>query len=360
MDSADFDALEAEAKARMAPGAFAFVQAGADDEITVAENIAAWRALRLRPRVLRDITAVDTSTTVLGERVATPIMVAPSGRHKFFWHEGETATARGAAAAGAIYTLSTTASVPIEEVAAERGSAPQFFQLYLFPDRAWQEALLDRLAANGFRAVVFTVDQPLYGWSPRAARVPFKSNPDIRHINMPGAPMARIAYDPTLKGKVMFPATFRDLEWLARRSPIDIIVKGVLRGDEAVRCLDAGAKAIIVSNHGGRHLDTTVTTCAALPEVIAAVGDKAEVYVDGGIRRGTDILKALALGARAVLIGRPALWGLATRGADGVRDVLDHLRAELMRAMGLAGVAKLDEATADLVAPQSAPKKAGS
>ena len=162
--------------------------------------------------------------------------------------------------------------------------------------------------------------------------------------------MARTAYDPTLKGKVMFPATFHDLEWLAKRSPIDVIVKGVLRGDEAVRCLNAGAKAVIVSNHGGRHLDTTVTTCAALPDVLDAVAGKAEVYVDGGIRRGTDILKALALGARAVLVGRPVLWGLATSGANGVTAVLDHLRSELVRAMALAGVPTLSEATPDLVA----------
>jgi 4-hydroxymandelate oxidase len=350
MDSLDFDALEEEARQKMSPGAYAFVLGGADDEITLKENAAAWRALRLRPRVLRDITRIDTSTTILGEHVGTPIMVAPSGRHKLFWHEGECATARGAAAASAVYTLSTTASVPIETAAAQRRTAPQFFQLYLWPDRAWQEKLLDRLAAAGFRALVLTIDQPVYGWSPRAARCQVEPNPEIRHVNMPGAPMARTAYDPTLKGKVMFPATFKDLEWLARRSPIDVIVKGVLRGDEALRCLDAGAKAIIVSNHGGRHLDTTVTTCEALPDVVAAVGSRAEVYVDGGLRRGTDILKALALGARAVLIGRPVLWGLATNGADGVRAVLDHLRTELARAMALTGVAKLDEATSDLVA----------
>ncbi|MBX6425303.1 MAG: alpha-hydroxy-acid oxidizing protein [Variibacter sp.] len=346
----DFDALEAAAKARMSPGAYAFVATGADDEITAAENVAAWRALRLRPRVLRDITQIDTSATIQGVRVAMPIMVAPSGRHKAIHPEGERATARGAAEAGAIYTLSTTSSVPIEEIAAVRGSAPQWFQLYLVPDRAWQEALLDRLAAAGFRAVVLTVDQPVYGWSPRAARCPLEPSPDIRHVNMPGAPMGRTAYDPTLKGKVIYPATFRDLEWLARRSPIDVFVKGVLRGDEARRCVDAGAKAVIVSNHGGRHLDTTVTTAVALPEVVAAVGRRVEVYVDGGIRRGTDILKALALGARAVLVGRPVLWGLATGGADGVRDVLQHLRDELARAMALSGVSRLEEATPDLVA----------
>lgn len=350
MDCVDFDALEAAAKARLSPAAYAFVSTGADDEITAAENVAAWRALRLRPRVLRDITAVDTSTSIRGVKVATPIIVAPSGRHKVIHPEGERATARGAAAAGAIYTLSTTSSTPIEEVAAERGGAPQWFQLYLFPDRAWQEALLDRLAAAGFQAVVLTVDQPVGGWSPRAARLPVPPREEIRHVNMPGAPIGRNAYDPTTKGKVLYPATFRDLEWLARRSPIDVFVKGVLRGDEARRCVEAGARAVIVSNHGGRHLDTVVTTAQALPEVVAAVGRHAEVYVDGGLRRGTDVLKALALGARAVLIGRPAVWGLAVNGADGVRDVLRHLRDELARAMALAGVPRLADATADLIA----------
>src|SRR5262249_51183862 len=146
------------------------------------------------------------------------------------------------------------------------------------------------------------------------------------------------AYDTATAGQVIYPATYRDLEWLVRRSPIDVVVKGILRGDEARRCVDAGAKGIVVSNHGGRHLDTTVTSCAALPEVVDAIAGRAEVYVDGGIRRGGDVLKALALGARAVLIGRPAIWGLATGGADGVHAVLDHLRTELMRAMALTGV----------------------
>jgi len=148
----------------------------------------------------------------------------------------------------------------------------------------------------------------------------------------------------------MFPTTYRDLEWLVGRTPLDVVVKGVLRGDDAQRCVDAGAKAIIVSNHGGRHLDTTVTSADALPEVATAVGGKAEIYVDGGIRRGTDIVKALALGARAVLIGRPILWGLATHGADGVKTVLDHLHAELVRSMALCGTAELAEITPDLVA----------
>ena len=210
------------------------------------------------------------------------------------------------------------------------------------------ENLIDRAAAAGFRALVLTVDQPVYGSSPRAARAPLAPSPDIRNANLPGAPIAQNSYKAGWTGTVTWPATWRDLEWLVRRSPQPVLVKGVLRGDDAVRCVDAGAKAILVSNHGGRHLDAAVASADALPEIAAAVAGKAEVYVDGGIRRGTDIVKALALGARAVLVARPVIWGLALDGADGVRAVLDHLRAELMRSMALCGVAKLDEITPDV------------
>jgi 4-hydroxymandelate oxidase len=361
MDSADFDALEARARETLSPGAYAFAAGGADDEITLADNLAAWRRLRLRPRVLRDITAIDTTASVLGERIAMPLMVAPTGRHRLFHPDGERATARGAAAAGVPYVLATTSTVSIEDVAAERLpaprlsappslSAPQWFQLYLPPDRAVTEGLVDRVAAAGFGAIVLTVDQPVYGASPRSARAPLAPAPDIRAVNLPGQPAATHSYGAAHSGTVTYPATWRDLEWLVGRSPIDVVVKGVLRADDALRCVDLGAKAIIVSNHGGRHLDAALATADALPAIAAAVGPAAEVYVDGGIRRGTDIVKALALGARAVLIGRPAVWGLATGGADGVRDVFAHLRAELMRTMALCGVAKLDEVTRDLVA----------
>jgi len=350
MDSADFDALEERARKVLSPGAFAFAAAGADDEVTLADNIAAWRRLRLRPRMLRDVAAIDTATSVLGARIEAPLMVAPTGRHKLFHGDGERATARGAAAAGVPYVMATTSTVTIEEVAAEHGSAPQWFQLYLPRERAVTEGLVDRLAAAGFGAIVLTVDQPVYGASPRAARAPLDPSPDIRAVNLPGQPVAAHGYGPAHSGTVTFPATWRDLEWLVERSPIDVLVKGVLRADDALRCVNLGAKAIIVSNHGGRHLDATIATADALPAIAAVVGAAAEVYVDGGIRRGTDIIKALALGARAVLIGRPAVWGLATGGAEGVRDVFMHLRAELTRSMALCGVAKLDEVTRDLVA----------
>jgi 4-hydroxymandelate oxidase len=353
MDSRDFDALEDRAREKLPPGAFAFAAGGADDEITLADNLAAWRRLRLAPRMLRDVTAIDTSVSVLGERVAAPLMVAPTGRHKLFHPEGERATVRGAAAAGVPYVMATASTVTMEDAAAERKSAPQWFQLYLPPDRSVTESLVDRAAAAGFRAIVLTVDQPVYGSSPRAARAPLEASAEIRAMNLPGQPVAAHGYGAAHSGSVTHPATFDDLAWLVRRSPLPLLVKGVLRADDAVRCVELGAKGIIVSNHGGRHLDATLATADALPAIAAAVGSKAEVYVDGGIRRGTDIFKALALGARAVMIGRPVIWGLTLRGADGVAEVLDHLRIELMRAMQLSGTAALKDITRDLVAPSS-------
>jgi 4-hydroxymandelate oxidase len=301
--------------------------------------------------VLNDIGNVNTQVTLLGSAVLSPILVAPTGRHKLFNAEGEKATARGASAAGCAYVMASNANVTIEDVAAERRAAPQWFQLYYWPNRAEVEALIDRIAAAGFTALVLTADAPVGGWSPRAARDQHEPSPDILNINMPGSPMARTFYHPDFAGKVLYPATWRELEWLVKRSPIPVIVKGVLRADDAMRCVECGTRAIMVSNHGGRHLDTTVTTAAAIGEIAAALSGKAEVYVDGGIRRGTDILKALALGARAVMIGRPAIWGLTVHGADGVRDVLDHLRAELVRAMQLSGTAALKDITPDLLTP---------
>ena len=246
LDSVDFDALEEKARAKLPPGAYAFAAAGADDEITLAENLAAWRRLRLRPHMLNDITRIDTGVTVLGARLDTPIMVAPFGRHKLFHPEGERATARGAAAAGAVFVLPTTSTVSIEDVAAEhesKVSAPRWFQLYLPPDRALTESLIDRAAAAGFSAIVLTVDQPVYGSSPRAARAPLAPSPDIRNVNLPGQPIAQNSYKADYSGRVTFPATWRDLDWLVERSPLAVVVKGVLRGDDAVRCVEAGAKA---------------------------------------------------------------------------------------------------------------------
>jgi 4-hydroxymandelate oxidase len=349
MDCVDLDALEQTARRVMPPASWVFCDTGADDEITAKDNIAAWRRLRLRPHVLRDIVEVDTGVTLLGAHVKTPIVVAPTGRHHLFHAEGERATARGAAAAGVLYVMATSGSTTVEDVAAECGGPPQWFQLYMQPDRDATGVLLDRCVAAGFKALVLTVDQPVPGWSPRGYRTPVIASPDRRSVNMVGQPISRTAYDVERKGIVMFPTNFGDLEWLVKRTSIPVVVKGVLRGDDARRCVDCGAKGIAVSNHGGRHLDTTVTTAEAIADVVEAVGDSAEVYVDGGIRRGTDVVKALALGARAVLLGRPPLWGLAVNGAEGVRAVLEHMRDETVRAMQLCGAANLAALTPDLV-----------
>src|SRR5262245_51753489 len=214
LDSADFDALEDRARARVSPGAYAFAAAGADDEITLAENISAWRRLRLRPHVLNDVAKIDTGANVLGARLGSPIMVAPFGRHKLFHPEGERATASGAAAAGAVFVLPTTSTVSMEEVASEPATAPRWFQLYLPPDRALTENLIDRAAAASFRAIVLTVDQPVYGSSPRAARAPLEPSPDIRNANLPGQPIAQHSYKAGHTGAVTFPATLRDCEWV--------------------------------------------------------------------------------------------------------------------------------------------------
>ena len=349
-DCVDLDALEQDARRRMPPASWVFCDTGADDEITAKDNVTAWRRLKLRPRVLRDIVEVDASVSLLGSRVKTPIMVAPTGRHHLFYSEGERATARGTAAAGALFVMSTSGATLVEDVAAERGTAPQWFQLYMQPDRDATGALLDRCVKAGFRALVLTVDQPVPGWSPRAYRTPVIASPSVRSVNMVGQPIARTAYDLARKGVVMFPTNFRDLEWLVKRTSMPLVVKGVLRGDDAKRCVDCGVKGIMVSNHGGRHLDTTVTTAEVLAEIVDAVGKSAEVYVDGGIRRGTDIVKALALGARAVLVGRPPLWGLSVNGAAGVQAVMEHLHDEMLRAMRLCGAASLAALTPDLVA----------
>jgi len=350
MDIRDFDALEARARQYLPPSAAISLDAGADDSITTRANVEAWRGLRFRPHILVDVRNVDTSTEVLGQRIDLPVLVAPMGRHKNFHPEGEAATARGAAAAGSVFTLPTYSTTRIEDVAKERRTAPQWFHLYMLPDKKISEGLIDRVAEAGYSAVVFTVDQPVGGYNPDVARNPVPLSEDVRLMNLPGEPVATGAYHASRQGFVNFPTTWADLDWLVKRSPLPVLVKGTLRGDEAARCIDHGAKGVIVSNHGGRHLDTTVTTAEALPEVVAAVRGRGEVLVDSGIRRGSDILKAVALGASAVLIGRPAIWGLSLYGADGVRDVLLHLNDDLKRVMMLAGVAKLKDATPDLIA----------
>jgi 4-hydroxymandelate oxidase len=349
----DLESLEAAARERLTLLAYDYYAGGAEDEITLADNVAAWRRLRLRPRVLRDVSVIDTGTTVLGTAVRLPVLIAPTAYQRLAHDEGETATARGAAAAGALYCVSTLATVRLEDVAAAAPDAPRWMQIYLQRDQARNADIVDRAVAAGYQALVLTVDLPVVGYRRRDERNGFAlpegmtmANFGTRHPDLPGGGSglaAHVAQDFTAA------MTVDDIAWLADRSELPVLVKGVARGDDATACVDAGAAGVIVSNHGGRQLDGAIATADALPEIVAAVGDRVEVYVDGGIRSGTDVVKALALGARAVLIGRPVIWGLATAGAAGVTAVLDGFRVELARAMALCGARSVAELTRDLV-----------
>jgi 4-hydroxymandelate oxidase len=353
-DPLDLAALEAEARSRLDPGVYDYIAGGADAELTLADNLAAWSRLRLRPRVLRDVTQVSTATTLLGSQVPTPLLVAPMAYHRMAHPDGEAGSAAGAAAAGAPYICSTQATMSVEEVADAAPDAVRWFQVYVVRDRGWTAELVARAAAAGFRALVLTVDVPLLGNRLRDLRNDFRLPTGMAPANAPPAGAARqreLAVDVLAQAGQFDPGlTPETVGWLAERSGLPVVVKGVLRGDDALACLDAGAAGVVVSNHGGRQLDGVVATADALAEVAAAVGDRAEVYVDGGVRRGTDVVKALALGARAVLVGRPVLWGLAAGGPAGVERVLSGLAGELRLAMALCGAVSVGNLTSDLIA----------
>ncbi|MCO5065014.1 MAG: alpha-hydroxy-acid oxidizing protein [Rhizobiaceae bacterium] len=347
----DFDPENLEERARevLNAGAFAFCKCGADDEETAADNERAWRRLKILPRMFADVSKLSCATTILGAPVTSPIMIAPSGRHALFHPQAERATAIGAADEGCIYVMSSASNTRVEDVASATPDSNRWFQLYLSPDRGVSDTLIERACTAGFKAIVLTLDQPYSGRSPRAMASPLGQTTDV-FANLPGQPIARSAYDPETSGKPRYPATLADLEQLVIRSPLPIVAKGIMRGDDALRCHDAGASAVIVSNHGGRHLDTAAATCDALAGVVEAAGKKLEIYVDGGIRRGTDVFKALALGARSVLVGRPVLWALATQGAGGVSNLLSFLREDLIRTMALSGAPDLSLIGRDLLA----------
>lgn len=348
--------LEERARAVTEASAFDYVAGGADDEITLAANVSAWDGYRLRPRVLRDVAVVDTTCTVLGQALPFPVLVAPTAYHALMHPDGETATARGVAAAGSVMTLSTTSSRTIEQVAEAAPDGRRWFQLYVHADRELTMSLVARAEAAGYGALVLTVDTPILGRRRRHGEAGFVLPAGVRPANLTGyasdtdsadiAGYASSAFDPSL--------TPEAIGWLAERTSLPVVVKGVLRGDDAAACAAAGAAAVIVSNHGGRQLDGVVSTAEALPDVVAAVAGGCEVYVDGGIRRGVDVLRALALGARAVFVGRPIVWGLALDGAAGVQAVLEAYRRDVASAFALAGVPSCRDATADLIAAVTA------
>jgi 4-hydroxymandelate oxidase len=337
---ADFEPL---ARTRMEHGAWEYQAGGAGDERSLADNRAAWDRIRLRPRVLVDATQRDLATTAFGRALAHPIIVAPTAAHRLSHPDGELATARGAAAAGALLTLSTISSASMEEVAAVPGEAPRWFQLYAPTDRGACQALVERAVVAGYAALVVTVDLPLPGNRERDLRNDFELD---LGVHLP--PDQEV--DPETGIIVLPTMDWDDLAWLRSVCPVPLLAKGVLRADDAMRAVEAGCDGIWVSNHGGRQLDTAIAGADALPEIATAVGDRALLVVDGGVRRGIDVLKGLALGADLVAVGRPALWGLAVGGADGVQRVLEILRDELSLAMALAGCHTIADVTRDLIA----------
>jgi len=327
----------------MDPASWDYYAGGAGDELTLADNRAAWNRLRLRPRILADVSTLDLATTAFGARLGHPVLVAPTAAHDLAHPDAEVATARGAAAIGALMTLSTISSKTMEQVAAAAPEAPRWFQLYAPSDREACAALVRRAADAGFSAMAVTVDLPRPGNRERDVRSGLAVELGV-HLpaDQPVDPYTGVVVLPTMD--------WDDLGWLRSICPIPLIAKGVLRADDALRAVEAGCDGVWVSNHGGRQLDTAIATADALPEIVGALGGRALVVVDGGVRRGIDVLKALALGANLVAVGRPVLWGLAVDGADGVQRVLEILRDELSLAMALSGCRSIDEITADLIA----------
>jgi isopentenyl diphosphate isomerase/L-lactate dehydrogenase-like FMN-dependent dehydrogenase len=316
------------AQERLDPVFWDFYAGGSDDETTLRANQDDFARLRLRPRVLVDTSRCDTSTSLLGVSVPMPILVAPTSMHCLAHPEGECATAQGAGAAGALMIASTDATRPLEEIA-QAASGPLWFQLYIYGSLEVAGGLVRRAEAAGYQAIVLTVDLPVMGNRERSKR---------HGVSMPPPPFVEANFAGIAQEDLgQFPITWDIIDWLHVESGLPILIKGILTAEDASLALEHGVSGIIVSNHGGRQLDGTVTSIEALPEVVETVAGRCEVYLDGGIRRGTDILKALALGARAVLVGRPILWGLAVDGASGVHQVLSILHTELERAMKLAG-----------------------
>lgn len=335
------------ARTRLDNNAWAYFSGGAADETTLRANQNDWQALRLLPRVLRPLNGFTTQVELLGHTLAHPLLVAPMAYQRLAHADGELAMAHAAAAQGAGLVLSTQASQPLDTVARafvaypERG--PLWFQLYLQADRGFTLDLVQRAEAAGYQALVLTVDAPVQGARDRQRRAGFQLPPGISAVNLAGA-------DNTHTPLASAP-TWADVDWLLASTRLPVILKGVLHPDDARQSAALGVAALIVSNHGGRTLDTTVSTAHALPRVADAVGTGLPLLVDGGIRRGTDVLKALALGARAVLVGRPCLWGLANAGAVGVAHVLRLLRDEFEMALALCGCASVATVQRSLIGP---------
>jgi 4-hydroxymandelate oxidase len=347
----DIARLRRQARELLPAGVYDYYAGGAGRERTLRANERAWRRSWLAPRVLRDVSSVETATTLLGARLATPVGVAPTAYHRLAHPDAELATAAGAARAGALFMLSTRSTCPIEAVGDTVGAAggTWWFQVYVMRDRTRTIDLVKRAAAAGAQALVLTADTPEVGRKRR----------DSHDLPIPDADLlANLGPAPDPAGIEQAPdVTFADIGWLSEISGgLPVVVKGVLRADDALACAAAGAAAVLVSNHGGRQLDGALPAARALPGVAAALAAApggVPAYADGGIRTGEDVLAAVALGARAVLVGRPVLWALACGGADGVTELLAGLTEGLRHAMALAGTPSLAD-VAGLASPPAA------
>lgn len=323
---------EALARERLHPAVWDYYSDGANDTVTLRENRAAFERIRLRPRVLVDVTSIDMATTLLGSPVAMPICIAPSSNHGAACEDGECATARAAGALGTLMAASTESTRTMEEIA-QAATGPLWFQLYFSSHtRAHAERLIRRAEVAGYRAIALTVDSSRWGQKERHARSDATFDWPLTG-NFIRDPLPS-AIDGAADGAAV---TWNDVDWLRSITSLPLVLKGILTAEDASLCAERGIDGVLVSNHGGRQLDTVAATIDALPEVAEAVAGRCEVYLDGGVRRGTDVLKALALGARAVFVGRPVLWGLSVAGAEGAQHVLELLRDELATAMALAG-----------------------
>jgi isopentenyl diphosphate isomerase/L-lactate dehydrogenase-like FMN-dependent dehydrogenase len=345
------DDAERLAEAVVAPEAWSYIVGGAGDERTLRWNREAFSRFRLRPRVLVDVSAVSTETTVLGTPISMPALVAPMAFQQIAHEEGEVAMARGAAAAGTLMCVSTVATSTPADIAAAAPDAPRWLQIYVFRDREVSDQVIEQALEAGFSALVLTADLPVYGIRHREARLGFEAPED----DVPAIVTARArggdATEHHSLGLLESGLQWEYVSELVDRFKVPVIVKGLVTAEDADLACQHGASGVVVSNHGGRQLDATIASLEALPEVVEIVGDRAEVYLDGGVRRGTDVVMALALGARAVLVGRPAMYGLAYGGSKGVEQVLEILREETENALALLGCRSPAEVTPAHVRP---------
>ncbi|CAH2229897.1 hydroxyacid oxidase 1-like [Pararge aegeria] len=339
-----------------------YYKSGATEEYSLAENRRAFQRLRIRPKCLVGLKNCDLSTTVLGEKVTMPLGISPTAMQRMAHPDGETANVKAAEAQGVIYTLSTIATSSIEEVADAAPNAVKWFQLYIYNDREVTRKLVMRAEQAGFKALALTVDTPLFGIRRADIRNKFTLPSHLRLANFDGHMSTKIhnagngsGLSHYVEGLFDKTLSWDDIKWLKSITKLPIVAKGILRGDDAVKAVEAGCSGILVSNHGARQLDGVPSTIEVLPEIVDAVKDyNVEVYLDGGVTTGTDVYKALVLGAKMVFVGRPALWGLAVGGQDGVQRMLSIFRNELEYTFQIAGTPTVADITTDMVRHESA------